>query len=157
MVWHFWASYILFSSHIWINSWQRKIPAGIFLPTIGIGACLGRAMGLIMCVINQLWIYVLRFLFIRFEQAKFVPSLPNCLDLLVLSSRSFCEMHFPRLLCRHWRFCDACRRNENDKCVNKLSFNKCPLLLIRHFDFSISGCYFVWGKSNFLISGVYCF
>ena len=28
-----------------------KIPAGIFLPTIGIGACLGRAVGLIM------WVY----------------------------------------------------------------------------------------------------
>jgi chloride channel 3/4/5 len=25
-----------------------QVPAGIFLPTIGIGACLGRAMGLIM-------------------------------------------------------------------------------------------------------------
>lgn len=33
-----------------LTSWTfgMSIPAGIFLPTIAIGACLGRAMGLIM-------------------------------------------------------------------------------------------------------------
>ena len=30
----------------------NQVPAGIFLPTIGIGACLGRAMGLIMYVLS---------------------------------------------------------------------------------------------------------
>lgn len=48
----------LFFFHIWLNL-DAKIPAGIFLPTIGIGACLGRAVGLIMYVINpSLCIYV---------------------------------------------------------------------------------------------------
>lgn len=31
-----------------------EVPAGIFLPTIGIGACLGRAVGLIMWVCIQI-------------------------------------------------------------------------------------------------------
>jgi hypothetical protein len=50
------------------------------------------------------------------------------MDLLGLSSRSFSEMYLSRVLCRYWRFCDAWGRNKNDKCVGKLSFNKCPFL-----------------------------
>ena len=47
-----------------LTAWTfgMMVPAGIFLPAIGIGACLGRAMGIIMCVafscsriISKIW------------------------------------------------------------------------------------------------------
>ncbi|KAI0769196.1 Cl-channel protein [Irpex lacteus] len=62
-----------------LTAWTfgMMVPAGIFLPTITIGACLGRAMGLI----------------------TFTPCLSSRLDILGMSARSNSSMYLPGFLC----------------------------------------------------------
>ena len=91
-----------------------QVPAGIFLPTIAIGACMGRAVGLITsvalgCVVCTWYTDCL--------QARTAPSLPGSLDILVLPARPYHAVYFSRFLRRRWRISHARRRDQDDQYV----------------------------------------